>query len=137
MTSLTINLLRHKVCLGCVELLPITDFTPDKLKGDGRCNWCKPCRSAAAARWRSIPENLERGRKNAREWNRRNKARAHDGAALSVDHKHVPGFDALAPEEKGQHVRGLLCSNCNIGLGMFRDNPALLIDASAYLRGDR
>jgi hypothetical protein len=39
-----------------------------------------------------------------------------------VDHCHVTGF-----------VRGLLCSNCNVGLGNFEDNLIFLIGAIHYL----
>jgi hypothetical protein len=42
---------------------------------------------------------------------------------LSVDHDH----DTNMP-------RGLLCSNCNAGLGMFKDNSYLLELAAIYLR---
>ncbi len=52
--------------------------------------------------------------------------------------------DVLA-ESKGVHVdhdhrtneiRGLLCQGCNKGLGMFRDDPMLLIRAANYLVPD-
>lgn len=42
---------------------------------------------------------------------------------LSVDHNHETG-----------KIRGLLCSNCNTGLGLFADNPDLLIQAINYLK---
>lgn len=39
-----------------------------------------------------------------------------------VDHCHNKG-----------HVRGILCSACNFGIGKFKDNPELLIKAAQYL----
>jgi hypothetical protein len=42
---------------------------------------------------------------------------------LVVDHCHAAG-----------HTRGLVCGTCNIGLGMFKDTPALLIAAAKYLQ---
>jgi len=47
-----------------------------------------------------------------------------------VDHDH-----SCCPGKKscGKCIRGLLCGNCNPGLGAFSDNPDLLIAAAAYL----
>lgn len=51
-----------------------------------------------------------------------------------VDHDHL-----CCPGKKGcgKCIRGLLCYNCNVGLGQFRDSPSLLASASAYLTGAR
>jgi hypothetical protein len=44
------------------------------------------------------------------------------GRRLAVDHCH-----------KTKIVRGLLCHNCNSALGLFKDNPSLLLQAALYL----
>jgi Recombination endonuclease VII len=41
---------------------------------------------------------------------------------LSIDHDHVTG-----------EVRGLLCSNCNLGIGNLRDDPEIIGSAIRYL----
>lgn len=42
---------------------------------------------------------------------------------LAVDHDHLTGT-----------YRGLLCTNCNLGVGSFFDDPVLLENAAAYLK---
>jgi len=42
---------------------------------------------------------------------------------LCIDHNHDTG-----------EIRGMLCSKCNTGLGLFKDNEAYLLEAVEYLR---
>jgi hypothetical protein len=41
---------------------------------------------------------------------------------LAIDHCHT-----------NERVRGLLCTPCNTGLGLYKDNPRLLLAAAKYL----
>lgn len=41
----------------------------------------------------------------------------------AVDHNHRTG-----------QVRGILCASCNVGLGMFKEDPKLLEQAIQYLK---
>lgn len=45
-----------------------------------------------------------------------------DGKSLCVDHCHKTG-----------KIRGLLCANCNSGIGMMKDSPDILRNAIDYL----
>lgn len=51
--------------------------------------------------------------------------------ALSVDHDHACCSERA--RSCGECIRGLLCSNCNKGLGNFQDNPEILRSALSYL----
>lgn len=46
-----------------------------------------------------------------------------DDRGLVVDHCHDTG-----------EVRGLLCNNCNTGIGLLQDNPQVVEAAAMYLR---
>lgn len=52
----------------------------------------------------------------------------HQDWATDHDHACCPGKKSC-----GKCVRGLLCSRCNVGLGMFEDDVERLMSAITYL----
>ena len=46
----------------------------------------------------------------------------HGITRFAIDHCHKTG-----------KVRGLLCNNCNVGIGLFADNPGMMRKAAGYL----
>lgn len=134
-----------KQCKMCNATKPITEFHKASTL-DGYSWYCGPCK--VEANRRSLQKQRSRNREQFLLQRRRNHLIAKYGLTLEeyddllaqqkgvcaickrgngakflvVDHRH-----------KGEVVRGLLCDGCNIGLGMFRDNPAILRVAAAYL----
>jgi len=138
-----------KTCKNCSIEKPLDEFYTHKRTRDGKGSWCKRCLIAKTAEKRKDPIQKELWK----EYGRRSllKSRygitteqydsmllAQNGACavcktntaggrgtesrLAVDHDHATG-----------RVRGLLCSMCNQGIGMFKDDPSLLTKAIEYL----
>ena len=136
-----------KVCPHCKLEKPTQDFY------EGGSSWCKDCQCSERKRKRL--ENPEKFRLRDRERYAKNPERKHasarklhygisieehttilnkqDGVCvicknppikreLDVDHDHLTG-----------EIRGLLCSSCNLLLGLAKDSPALLRKAAEYL----
>jgi hypothetical protein len=150
----------HK-CKGCKRKLPLSAYgirpSYNKNGGHKRRSRCRECERDYAKQFRKQHPDKIRERKKRwairypdkayRGWKRRSWRRlgldpdeveryiaAHnnlceicgtktDIRSLAVDHCHTTG-----------KLRGLLCSNCNCGLGMFQDSPQLLMKAETYLQ---
>jgi len=143
-----------KHCSRCERTKPMSDFQKNRKRKDGLQTYCKACckdiyestgqgqiRRDRAKKW--YAENPER-RRNTRylqmfgitldDYNRMLEEQGGVcvicgtdtpigvGKHFSVDHCHTTG-----------DVRGLLCTNCNTGIGLFKDDPATLKSAIKYL----
>lgn len=124
-----------KWCRDCAEIKPLEMFVLSKKSPTGRGSYCKPCQNARGE------ESRQRLHGGSREYHLRRRygigvkvfeaiLAEQDGKCLicerpdpeHVDHDHQTG-----------KVRGILCFNCNQGLGNFRDDIRSLIRAVNYL----
>ncbi|MEU6077280.1 endonuclease VII domain-containing protein [Micromonospora sp. NPDC047074] len=125
-----------KWCPDCEQIKPVAEF-PRTTNRSGRRSYCKPCHNA---RGKETAQRLYGG---SREYHLRRRygigekefqeLLAEQGGVCAIcgtpdpqhlDHDHRTGW-----------VRGILCFNCNGGLGQFRDDQSRPAGAITYLRG--
>lgn len=130
----------HKRCPRCGETKPHSMYHRSNHTQDGCNSYCKPC---------SIVVNMEgrvrRGKKWMNEYARKRRygITPDDYAALLAQQNHQcaicgtdkPGKQPLVVDHchSSGKVRGLLCGQCNIGLGAFKDDPDRMQTAINYL----
>jgi hypothetical protein len=133
-----------KICSKCGIEKPLTDYHKRSNRPCGVRSQCKEC-------YKEYPVNLKRRKGYMRQYdlnksygitvdqynelyNNQNGKCAicdktveekHKGRKknLCIDHCHDEGF-----------IRGLLCDSCNRGIGLFEDDPELLLKAATYLK---
>jgi Recombination endonuclease VII len=125
-----------KRCRDCGEFKPLDEFPRNKNCKDGRHPYCKPCHNA---RGKETYTRLYGGTRHYH-LKRRYGIGADDFDALVA---RQGGVCAICGKEAPEHVdhshdngavRGILCFNCNGGLGQFKDSIDSLLNAAAYLR---
>jgi hypothetical protein len=152
-----------KRCPVCAQEKPVTDYYRQARAGDGLAYSCKQCEAIRKHAYYLTHREADAQRRRAwhlahpervREYRRRHELRRRYGITpeeydrllseqrglcalcgragnpdvalhpLDVDHDHTTG-----------HVRGLLCTTCNTGLGMLGDTPEAIQRALAYVQG--
>jgi len=131
-----------KRCPKCGEIKGRDRFYASRCHPDGLRSACKECGTVINRKYKSSLRSAKLWRKyGLREQDYKSlhlaqkgccaicgkseeggTARRGNGNRLEVDHDHRTG-----------RVRGLLCRECNLGVGYFRDTPALLAAASDYV----
>ena len=112
-----------KQCRHCKLELPLHKFHLDRRNVTGSYSVCKDCRS----KYRRLINISEKEYKKILESQNNQCAICGTNAeefktALNVDHDY-----------KTNKIRGLLCTNCNMGLGHFKDSLSNLNQALEYL----
>jgi len=123
-----------RTCTSCGEFKPASQFTLERdsraFGGVSMRSKCKPCNEFRKYKGfikRTYGITYEQYEKLLEQQNHscaicKSKISSSRTSRLFVDHCH----DSL-------EVRGLLCSSCNHGLGLFKDSPTLLKRAIHYL----
>ncbi|TLS45516.1 recombination endonuclease VII [Streptomyces montanus] len=117
----------HKRCRSCGEVKPHSEWHRKSSAADGLAGRCKACRAAVAPaqhlRRKYGLTVAERDEMIASQMGLC--AICLEAPAVHVDHCHETG-----------RVRGVLCFNCNSGLGLLRDDPEAAYRAADYLEGN-
>ena len=105
-----------KRCGTCKNELHIENFSKSRTETDGLQRSCRKC---AVIMWQKRNYGRTVGEDDRCEL-------CSSATTLGIDHCHSTGV-----------VRGVLCRNCNTGLGLFKDNADLLRRAIKYLAKSR
>ncbi|WP_217254765.1 endonuclease VII domain-containing protein [Streptomyces sp. AC602_WCS936] len=116
-----------KHCLGCDEVKPWSEWHRNATASDGVSTRCKACRAVAGrARHLQRRYGLTEAERDAMVGSQKGLCViCLKAPAVHVDHCHKTG-----------RVRGVLCFNCNSGLGLLRDDPDVMNRAADYLEGN-
>lgn len=115
----------HRFCSGCQDFVSLDDWFTNKASKSGLSSYCKTCMRAKGAesylrrKYGLSGEQLQQLRVDQDQ----RCAICRKGPPEHIDHDHETGL-----------VRGLLCFNCNAGLGQFKDRPDVLAAANLYLQ---
>lgn len=139
----------HKSCSSCGELKEYTEFNVDSKSATKLSYYCKTCSTKKARehhirRVSSKDHVYIRSKRNQYYLNKYNVPLSFveqlwvsqnkkckicladiqsEGSLTHLDHCHSSG-----------KIRGLLCTQCNVGLGAFRDNQEVMMEAIKYLQ---
>jgi hypothetical protein len=128
----------QKYCPRCRLVKAVSEFGRNRAEKSGLTAYCKPCHNAATREERVRNHGSTRNYHLKRRYGITDddfeRMLASQGGLCAICHV-VPGTFVDHCHRTGQ-VRGVLCFNCNNGLGHFGDNTVLLELAAMYLEGE-
>ena len=148
-----------KHCCACKQFKPATEFNRNRSTYDKLQSACRDCGKKHASNYAKA--NREENAARARKWRAKNKDRSRDhgykaryrlaygtyAKMLEAQNGKCAICQTDTPGGKGRFhvdhchttgaVRGLLCHNCNVGLGNLRHDPELILSATRYLQASK
>jgi len=149
----------NKICTKCLTEQDISNFPKHKKYRGGHSTWCRKCLSVQSTNWAKnnrekarIIEQKTRAKHPFTRVNAKFKARygitlaeyekmsirQQDKCLICDKHKSANKNGKLFVDHchSTMKVRGLLCDDCNKGIGLFRDDPSLMLKAMEYLKSN-
>lgn len=144
-----------KVCPKCKTKKPVAEFHKSKSTVTGYQVYCKGCQATRHDTWRR--NNLPYARAASKKFRIDNPRLAKDHKLKSVYGVPLGWYETTLAAQEGKcascgtdqaggkgdfhvdhchdlgHVRGLLCHNCNLGIGYLQHSISVLEDAIRYL----
>ena len=148
-STMTKNTPEKKYCAKCDRFYSRTSFYKNKAALDGLTSYCKEC-DKKANRSRKLENQIhytqyDKVRHRLKRFNiswtefqnmvdsQSKKCKICDkdlAGKFTIDHDHACCEGRYSC---GKCIRGILCNNCNLGLGNFKDNIKILENAIKYL----
>lgn len=142
-----------KVCSNCHKEKLVSEFHKRSDRLIGTTANCKDCRNARGKLYRSNPEYKEYHRLKQKEWKANNFEKELAKRIFKFYRLTLEQYKELLKEQNNccaickvpfgkpyidhshttSKVRGLLCYNCNTGLGQFKDDAIIVASALKYL----
>lgn len=136
----------NKICRICLESKPLSSFGKDSAGKEHKRPYCKVCDSLRAKKWK------DSNKEKVAEYNAHYKREYTYGlskedylvlletqdnkcAICNTDQKELTRKLVVDHCHTTNKVRGLLCSHCNVGIGMLKENENNLMAAIQYLKG--
>lgn len=134
----------NKICGSCREKKPLHMFSNNPGRASGVSGWCRKCENQnkkTKYQTRIRNANLKKYNLNQEEYLLMLKTQENKCKICGVHAQHAPatgfakeGVLCVDHDHLTNKVRGLLCSHCNTGLGLFFDNIDNLEKAILYLK---
>jgi hypothetical protein len=129
-----------KACTDCRQFFDASNFHPEPRNKDGLNGACRKCRNKKAIKWQRLNPKAKRNTHlkskfgiTVEQFDSMLAAQNYCCAiCMSTDPKGRGTFHVDHCHTTGQ-IRGLLCHDCNTGIGKFKDSPDALKKAVDYL----
>lgn len=126
--------MKTKVCSKCGLEKDIDEFSKHKSKRDGLRSYCKTCQSRKNRNYKTGDYFLvTRFGINHLDYNSLFNKQEGKCAICGTPQSNIKKSLAVDHDHKTGRIRGLLCSNCNVAIGLFKDDLEVLQKAIIYL----